>query len=133
VHLVRIELQLIFPVQRRGADEGVDTLALRGLQCLGSTVDVAVGGAGQAAYHRVPDELGNLLDRLEIAVRRDRKAGLDHVDAHGLEHLCDPELLGRGHRAAGRLLAVAQGGVEDDDALGLSGGRLGIGSHWSNS
>ena len=95
------------------------------LQRLGGTVDVAVGGTRQAADDRVLDELGNLLDGLEVAVRRDREAGLDHVDAHLLQHLGDAQLLGHGHRAAGRLLAVAQGGVEDDDALGLSGGRIG--------
>ena len=80
-------------------------------------------------------QLGDLVDGLEIAVRRDREAGLDHVDAHGLEDLGDAELLVDGHRAAGRLLAVAQGGVEDDDALGLSGGACGyaIGSHRSDS
>ena len=74
------------------------------------------------------------LDRLEVALGGDREAGLDHVDAHGLEHLGDPELLGDGHRAARRLLAVAQGGVEDDDALGLSGRPAGtlFGGHCSD-
>ena len=74
------------------------------------------------------------MDRLEIAVRGDREAGLDHVDAHGLEDLGDAELLGDGHRAAGRLLAVAQGGVEDDDALGRRGGRIRVVSNrWSSA
>ena len=99
----------------------MDAPALRRLQRLGGAVDVAVGGAGEAADDASLTQLGDLVDRLEIAVGGDREAGLDHVDAHGLEDLGDAELLGHGHRAAGRLLAVAQGGVEDDDALGRRG------------
>ena len=56
-------------------------------------------------------------DGLEIAVGGDREAGLDDVDAHVVEQLGDFELLLVGHGGAGRLLAVAQGGVENDDAV----------------
>jgi hypothetical protein len=35
-------------------------------------------------------------------------------DAQPLELACDAQLLVLGHRRAGRLFAVAQGGVEDD-------------------
>src|SRR4029453_9377258 len=47
----------------------------------------------------------------------DGKAGLDDGDAHLLEQLGDFELLLVGHRRAGALLAVAQGGIEDIDAV----------------
>ena len=52
------------------------------------------------------------------------KAGLDDVDAHVVEHLGDLDLFLERHGGAGALLAVAQGGVEYDDAvlLGLVGG-----------
>ena len=50
------------------------------------------------------------------------KAGLDDVDAHVVEQLGDFELLLMGHGGAGALLAVAQGGVEDDDAVLLGRG-----------
>ena len=66
---------------------------------------------------RVLGALGDLVDGLEIAVRGDREAGLDDVDAHGVEQLGDFDLLLVGHGGAGALLAVAQGGVEDDDAV----------------
>ena len=51
------------------------------------------------------------------------KAGLDDVDAHLVEQRGDFELLLVGHGGAGALLAVAQGGVENNDAvlLGLGG------------
>ena len=61
--------------------------------------------------------LRDLLHGGEIAVRRDRETGLDDVDAHLVEQLGDFELLVEGHGGAGALLAVAQGGVEDDDAV----------------
>jgi hypothetical protein len=66
------------------------------------------------------------VDRLEVALRGDREPGLDHVDAHGLQDLGDAELLVDGHRAAGRLLPVAQGGVEDDDAVPCAGAGPGL-------
>jgi hypothetical protein len=71
--------------------------------------------------------LGDLVDGGEIAFGGDRKAGLDDVDAHGVEELGDFELLFVGHGGAGALLAVAQGGVEDDDAVLLGLGRCRFG------
>jgi hypothetical protein len=60
---------------------------------------------------------GDRLDRLEVARRGDREPGLDHVDAQPRELVRDLELLDRVQRDAGRLLAVAQRGVEDDDPV----------------
>ena len=57
------------------------------------------------------------LHGVEIALGGDRKAGLDDVDAHLVEQLGDLELLLVRHGGAGALLAVAQGGVEDVDAV----------------
>ena len=74
-------------------------------------------GAGEPADHRVLGALGDFVDRGEIAVRGDRKSGLDDVDAHLVEQFGDFELLLVGHGGAGALLAVAQGGVENDDAV----------------
>ncbi len=72
-------------------------------------------------------QLGDLAHGLEIAVRGDREAGLDDVDAHLLEQERDLDLLVEIHRGAGRLLAVAQGGVENDDARRRGRLRLGLG------
>ena len=60
---------------------------------------------------------GDRLDRLEVAGRGDREAGLDHVDAEPRQLLRDLDLLGRVQRDPGRLLAVAQRRVEDVDAV----------------
>ena len=47
------------------------------------------------------------------------KAGLDDVDAQVDQRLGDLQLLVEVHAAAGRLLAVAERGVEDDDLAWL--------------
>ena len=83
-------------------------------------------GAREPADHGVLGALGDLVDGGEVAFRGDRKAGLDDVDAHLVEQLGDFELLLVRHGGAGALLAVAQGGVEDDDAV-----LLGLGLEWS--
>jgi hypothetical protein len=50
-------------------------------------------------------------------VRRDREPGLDDVHAEVDELGRHAPLLAHGHAAPGRLLAVAQRGVEDQHAL----------------
>ena len=101
----------------------MDAAALGRLDRLAGAVDVLLPGAREAADDGVLGALGDLVDGREVALRRDRKAGLDDVDAHVVEQFGDFELLLVRHGGAGRLLAVAQGGVEDDDAvlLGLGG------------
>src|SRR5206468_2267525 len=82
-------------------------------------------GAREAADHGILRALGNLVDGGKVAVRGNRKAGLDDVDAHGVEQLGNLDLLFMGHGRARALLAVAQRGVEYDDAvlLGLGSGH----------
>ncbi len=74
-------------------------------------------GAREAADHRVLGALGDFVHGGEVAFRGDREAGLDDVHAHVVEQLGDRELLFMGHGRAGALFAVAQGRVEDDDAV----------------
>src|SRR5262249_16754424 len=78
--------------------------------------------------HRVLGPLGDLVDGGKVAVRGDREAGLDDVDAHVVEQLGNLELLFMGHGRARALLAVAQGSVEDDDAVLFGLGWRGHGS-----
>jgi hypothetical protein len=75
--------------------------------------------AGQAADDRALDLLGDRPHRLEVAGRGDREARLDDVDAQPRELLRDLELLGAVEADPRRLLAVAQGGVEEDDPLAV--------------
>ena len=83
-------------------------------------LDVGGVGARQAGDDRAVHLAGDRADRLEVARRGDREAGLDHVDAEPRELLGDLQLLGRVQRDARRLLAVAQGRVEDDDPVGVT-------------
>ena len=117
VDLVRLLLQLVLHVHRRGGQEGVDAVALGRPDRLGAAVDVLERRAREPADHCVLGALGDFVHGSEIALRCDREAGLDDVDAHLVEQLGDFELLLVGHGGAGALLAVAQGGVEDDDAV----------------
>ena len=88
--------------------------------------------ARQAGDDGVLGAAGDLADRLEVAFGGDRKAGLDDVDAHVVEHFGDLELFLERHGRARALLAVAQGGVEYDDAVlfGLVGGGHYLSSFW---
>jgi hypothetical protein len=57
----------------------------------------------------------------KVAVGAGGKTGLDHVDLQALQLAGDPQLLVLGHGGAGGLLAVAQGGVENDEFVGHGG------------
>ena len=92
-------------------------LRAAGCERLGGARDVAVVGARQRADGRFLDRRGDRADGLEVAGRGGGEAGLDHVHPQALELAGDAHLLVLGHRGAGRLLAVAQGGVENDQAV----------------
>lgn len=79
-------------------------------------VDVLLIAAGKPADADAADEFGDFANRLKIAGRGDRKAGFDHIDADVDEGLGDFELFAQVHARARGLLAVAERGVEDDDA-----------------
>ena len=117
VDFVRLLLKLVLHVHRRSGQKGVDAPPLRRFDRFGAAVDVLEGGARQPANHRLLGALGDLVDGGVIAFGGDRKSSLDDVDAHLVEQLGNLELLLMGHGGAGTLLAVAQGGVENDDAV----------------
>jgi hypothetical protein len=82
-----------------------------------AAVDVLGMRPRQAGDHGVLGAPGDFADRLEITLGSDREARLDDIDAHVVEHLGDFELLLEGHGGARALFAVAQGGVEYNDAV----------------
>ena len=112
-------LQLVDDVDVRGRDERVDARP-RGLaHRLPRALDVGGVGAGQPRDHRAVDLSRDRPHGLEVARRGDREAGLDDVDPEPRELVGDLELLGRVEADARRLLPVAQGGVEDEDPVGV--------------
>ncbi len=92
----------------------------------GAAVDVLGGSARQAAHGGVLHPARDFGHRVEIALRGDREAGFHHIDAQGVQNVGDFEFFLERHRGAGALLAVAQGGVENDDAV-MVGGRMRFG------
>ena len=94
----RLELALDVDVAR--GDEGVDARALGVLDRVPGGVDVLHARARQAADDRALDLAGDRLDRLEVAGRGDREAGLDDVDAEARELVRDLDLLLRVQRDA---------------------------------
>ena len=108
-------------VLRRGADEGVDARGPGVFHRLPAAVDILEVGARQPADRGLLRQFGDLGDGGEIAVGRDGKSRLDDVDAHVVEQRGDLQLFLVAHGRAGRLLAVAQRRVEDQDAIGVDG------------
>ena len=112
--LVLGDAQLVAQVARRDAEAGVDARALGAGERLGRPVDVLLDRAREAADHAVvAGESTDLLHGAEVARGGDGEAGLDDVDAHADELLGNDKLLLGVHGGAGRLLAIAQGGVKD--------------------
>src|SRR5207248_2602873 len=79
-------------------------------------VDVLLHGAREAADGRALDDFADLLHGLEVAGRRYRESGLDHIYAEELELPRDLQLLLDVQRRARRLLAVPQRGIENVDS-----------------
>ena len=108
------DLQLVFEMQIARRQEDVDAGAVGKLQRAGGHLDVFSLGAGERSDARLADGLRDGGDGGEVALRGHGKAGLDDVHAQIFKGVGHGELFLRGHAAAGRLLAVAQGGVEKD-------------------
>ena len=102
-------------VDGAGGEKDVDSRLLGVADGFPGPVDVGLAAAGQSADDRAADVAGDLAHGLEIAGRGDGKAGLDHVDAQLDQRLGDFHFFGQVHARPGRLLAVAERGVEDDD------------------
>ena len=99
----------------------MNALALGWLDCHAGSLDVALDGPRQTADHGVFHHLGDFIHRFEVAGRGDGETGLDHVHAHLIENFSHTQLFLEIHRAAGRLFAVAQGRIKDDDTFVLIG------------
>ena len=75
-------------------------------------------GAGQRGDARLANCLGDGGDGGKVALRGHGETGLDDVDAQIFKGMRHGELFLRGHAAAGRLLAIAQSGVEERNVIG---------------
>src|SRR5204863_9695498 len=112
-HVLPAHHELVLQVDVGGGDEDVDPGPFRLLDRLDGTVHVLLARAGEREDDRLRDRRGHAPDGLEVALGGGGEAGLDHVHPQVLQLARDRELLLHVHGGAGRLLAVAQGGVED--------------------
>src|SRR5436309_2093935 len=78
-------------------------------------VDVPVVTARERGDHGTTHRLGNRPHTPPVALRRAREPRFDHVHTKRIQLAGETQLLLGRHRIARRLLAVAQGGIEDDD------------------
>ena len=96
----------------------MDARAFGHLDGLPAAVDVLLGAAGEPGDLHIGAGLGGYgAHGLEIAGAGGRKARLDDIHAQHLELVGEAQLLLKIHGGARRLLAVAQGGVEEIDAI----------------
>ncbi len=113
-HLVGRHAQLLFHVDGRDGDEGVDARPVRGPERLAGAVYILFQRPRQTADGGVLNGFGHRLHRFEIALAGDGKTGLDDIHLHQFQFPGDADLLLASHGSARALLAVAQGGVEYD-------------------
>src|SRR5688572_17701301 len=100
-------------------EEHVDAWTRGILQRAPRRVDVFPRAARETGDDRALDFASHQIHRLPIAARGDWETGFDDVDSELRERLRDPQLLWLRHAAAGRLLAVAQRGIEDEDPVAV--------------
>src|SRR5665647_1831154 len=98
-----------------GRHEGVDAGVLGVFDGVPTCADVALDAAGQTADDRALHFAGDGLHRLEITGAAGWEAGFDHVYAQAHQLVSDLKLLRGVQTATGRLLPVAQRGIEEDD------------------
>jgi hypothetical protein len=100
-------------------EEHVDSWTRGILQGAPRSIDVLSGAAREARDDWALDFASHEIHRLPIAARGDRETSFNDVDPELRERLRDPQFFWLRHAAAGRLLAVAQRGIEDEDAVGV--------------
>ena len=123
--LVAVDAELVLEVDVARGDEHVEVRPLGDPDRLHGPLRVAVAAAREGGDGDALRLAGDPVDRLEVAGRGGREAGLDDVDVEPDELAGDLELLGRGQAGAGCLLAVPQRRVEDADRAGRDARAVG--------
>ena len=116
-HVLAVLAQLVRHVDLARGDEDVDPRRLRLRDRVPARLDVVRVRACEAGDHRALHLACDQRDRLEVARRGEREARLDDVHVEPRELLRDLELVLDREADACRLLAVAEGGVEDIDLV----------------
>ncbi len=95
----------------------MDAVAGRGFDGAGGGLDVLAFTAGERGDAGAFYFAGDGADGVEVALGRDGETGFEHVDAEVRKLVSHAELFVVVHGATGRLLAVAEGRVKEDDLI----------------
>ena len=106
-------------MQVGGRQEDVDAVFGSRLDGAGGSFDVFALTAGEGSDAGALNFFGDGSNGRGVAVRGYGEAGLDDVDAERGKLVRHAQLFRVMHGAAGRLLAVAEGGIEKDDLVGV--------------
>ena len=111
-------LEFVLAVDLGGGEEDMNaTLVPSGQQCLSGSLDILGHTSGQTAHNRSLHLRGDRMHGLEIAVTNDGKSCLDDINLEAGQLAGDLQLLAQIHGGTRALLAVAQGGVEDENSV----------------
>src|SRR5439155_8861086 len=116
-HLFLRLLELVLQVDVAGRDERMDARAPGMLERSRGSFHVERAGTGQSGHRHPVERAADRIDGFEVNVRRNGKTGLENVHAQLHQLVGHAGRLGDRHAAAGRLLAIAQRGVENIDAV----------------
>ena len=116
-HLIRRQAQLVLHMDRAGRQEGMNAPGFCPGQGFCRPVDIRRLGTGQGANGGFAHGVGNGLHRQKVPLAGDGEAGFDHIHLHPFQGLGDTQLLVLIHGGAGALLAIAQGGIENNQAF----------------
>src|SRR5713101_7182036 len=100
----------------RGGEEDVNTRAGSVFQSFPGTFDIRTAGSRQSSNNGTADDRGDGPYGFKIAIGGNRESSFDHVDAETVKLVRQPQFFLIVHAAPGRLLSVAQGGVENGDS-----------------
>ena len=114
-HLLRAHFQLILHVHRGSGDEEMDARVCGVLHGVPGAIDILVSGAGKRGHGAVLHGPGDFGNGFNVAGGGDGEAGLDYVHLQAFQALGNLQLFFQVHAAAGGLLTIAQGGIENLD------------------
>src|SRR5260370_1254376 len=105
----------------RGGEEDVNTRAGSVFQSFPGTFDIRTAGSRQSSNNGAADDRGDGPYGFKVAIGGNGEPGFDHVGAQTVELMRQPQFFLMVHAAPGRLLSVAQGGIENGDSELLRG------------
>jgi hypothetical protein len=111
--LLTRDLPLVLKMDIRGSTEYLNLRRVCVRHGSGRLFDIGRCSPRECTYLGPRDFRSNSVDRREIILRSRWESGFDGVDPKGFEFLRYPHLLLDRHGVAGRLLAIAEAGVED--------------------